>query len=333
MSDGPMSLARCVPLGEWPAADRMAWERALRDDDLLEEAGLFAHLKPLTIATLRSHYGRWLHFLATHDPASLAHDPATRISRERVVVFVEELRARNAPITVANRVLGLERAARAFAPRGDWRWLRTLVNKLFLRAKRVRDRRARLRPPQDVFRAASELMETAETGTFTSVKKRALAYRDGLLLAILAARAPRVGNLGMIEIGKHLRRAGAGCCRFDGSETKNGDVLELPLPDELTVPIERYLAHWRPVLLEDRSSERLWISGLRLPDRRRRFPLHRNAVHAEAPGRGHQSACVSGKPVHRDRDSRSRACRHRLADAGPAGIGYGHQALQPCPPA
>ena len=187
------SPVRCLPLEDWPEPDRAAWERALRDDDLMEETGLFARLKPLTIATLSSHHGRWQYFLATRDPAALAQDPATRITRERVARYIEDLCSRNASVTVANCVLGLERTARAFAPEGDWRWLRKLVNRLYLRAKPVRNRRAQLRPPQEVFHAALQLMKTAETGAFTSAKKRGLAYRDATILALLASRGLRLG--------------------------------------------------------------------------------------------------------------------------------------------
>ena len=286
MSDDLILTVRCMPLSEWPEEDRRAWQRAQRDDDLLEEEGLFARLRPSTLSVLQSSYGRWLHHLATCDPAALALDPAARITRERVATYVVELHQLNASLTIANRILGLERAALAFAPGGNWRWLRTLVNKLNRRAKPMRDKRARLLPPQDVFRAALDFMAAAETGTFTSAKKRAIAYRNGLVLAVPAARAVRIGNLGMVEIGKHLRRAGAGWqLYFDGTETKNHDVLELALPDELTKPIERYLDHWRPMLLEGQSLRPALDLQLRSPDRRRGSLCNRHPMHGAAPGR------------------------------------------------
>ena len=59
---------------------------------------------------------------------------------------------------------------------------------------------------------------------------------------------------------------------FSGDETKNGDPLVLQLPEELTEPFERYLAHWRPILLAGRVSNRLWISM-------HRRPLDANSIH------------------------------------------------------
>ena len=180
----------CLKLVDWPAQDQAAWAAATREDDLLDEPGPLTRLRPISLAKLRSAYGRWLWHLITTDRARLACLPAERITREAVAGYVAELGLRNAPVTVAHRILDLEQVARAFAPSGDWRWLRKLVNRLFLRARPVRDKRARMRPPHEVFEAGLALMRQAETGTFTSAKKRGLAFRDGLLLALLASRAP-----------------------------------------------------------------------------------------------------------------------------------------------
>ena len=166
----------------------------------------------------------------------LAWAPAARVTRESVASYIAALSSRNAPVTVAHRILDLEQVVRAFAPSGDWRWLRKLVNRLFLRARPVRNKRARRRPPQEVFAAGLGLMREAETGTFTSAEKQALAFRDGLLLALLASRAPRVGNVAMMEIQRHLSSGEVWILRFDGAEMKNGEPFEVPLPRELTAP-------------------------------------------------------------------------------------------------
>ena len=259
---------RCLKLAEWPDEDRLAWAKAIGDDDQLEEPGLFADLRPATISMLESAYGRWL--WSRHVQGALSPDasPASRITRKAVAGYLAELRARNAPLTVAHRVLRLERVARAFAPDADWRWLRRLVNRLFVRAKPVRDKRARMRPASEVFAAGLQMMAEAEAGSFTSSKKQALAFRDGLLIALLAARALRAANLASMEIDRHLRCLGdLWLLVFEGGETKNGDPLELPLPEELHQPLERYLAHWRPVLLGRSVSTRLWISAYGRPIR------------------------------------------------------------------
>ena len=257
----------CLKLTDWPEQDQLAWATATREDDLLDEPGLLTHLRPISLAKLGSSYGRWLWHLTVSPPDMLACAPAARVTRESIAGYIASLSARNAPVTVAQRILDLEQVVRAFAPSGDWRWLRKLVNRLFLRARPVRDKRARLRPPQEVFAAGLGLVREAETGTFTSAEKQALAFRDGLLLALLASRAPRVGNVAMMDIQRHLERSGeVWILRFDGAEMKNGEPFEVPLPRELTAPLERYLQHWRPVLLDGHpQTSRVWVSAFGQP--------------------------------------------------------------------
>jgi integrase len=268
MSTSANPAVRCLREEEWPPPDRLALRRSLQDDDLLQDAGALAGLRPRSIACYCSCYGRWLRDLTVWDPGALTEAPCARITPGRVGAYVARLQQTDAPLTVVDRLQGLKRMAQAFDPAGDWRWLGKRVNKLAARARPVRDKRSRLRPPDEVFQAALWLCRQAEEGSlgFTSLKKRALAHRDGLLLAVLASRAPRVSNLAMIEIGRHLRLAGGvwTLC-FAGSEMKNGIPLTLALPEELTEPIRRHLDHWRPILLDGRRSDRLWVSTHKRP--------------------------------------------------------------------
>ena len=259
---------------------RLSCATATREDDLLGEPGPLTHLRSITRLKLRGAYGRWLWHLTVTDSALLASPPAARITRDAGWPARRGLSARNASLTVAHRVLDLERAAKAFAPAGDWRWLRKLVNKLCRRAHPVRDKRARMRPPREVFDAGLALMVQAETGMFTSAKKQALAFRDGLLLALLASRAPRVGNVAMMDIQRHLERSGeVRILRFDGAEMKNGSPFEVPLPRELTAPLERFpaLASCAP---GRSSSDQPGVDlGVRTAAPRRRDPLHRDPAY------------------------------------------------------
>ena len=187
----PEPSPRCLRVEEWPELDQQAWRHALHDGDLLEDSGLLAGLRPVSIAHYRSSYGRWLWHVTTMHPDALSEEPATRITRERVAGYVELLRRCNAPLTVVDRMLGLKRVAHAIKPSADWRWLDKMVSKVSARARPIRDKRSRMRPPDEVFRAALRLLaKTVETGHFTSEMKRALAYRDGLLLAVARIARP-----------------------------------------------------------------------------------------------------------------------------------------------
>jgi integrase len=95
---------------------------------------------------------------------------------------------------------------------------------------------------------------------------RAVRYRDGLMLAILAARAFRLGNLAQMRLGKHISKVdGVYVCTFSPAETKNGRELVEPLPAALTPYIDRYLDEVRPALLRGHVSDAFWISTYRGP--------------------------------------------------------------------
>ena len=147
MTLSPEPSPRCLGLEEWPEPDQQAWRHALHDGDLLEDSGLLADLRPISLAHYRSSYGRWLWHVTTMHPDALREEPAARITRERVDGYVELLRRCNAPLTVVDRMRGLKRVAHVIAPSADWRWLDRMVSKVSARARPIRDKRSRMRPP------------------------------------------------------------------------------------------------------------------------------------------------------------------------------------------
>lgn len=96
--------------------------------------------------------------------------------------------------------------------------------------------------------------------------KRAMDYRDGLMIAFLAYRPVRRKNLAAMAIGQHLTNEnGSWRVRFSASETKATRPLEFPFPAELMPLLERYIAVFRPVLLASGKGaggcgDALWVS-------------------------------------------------------------------------
>ena len=82
-----------------------------------------------------------------------------------------------------------------------------------------------------------------------------MAYRDGLLLALLAACPLRRRSLALLEVGRHLVRHPDGYrLRLGPAETKNGTAYEAPLPASLAPWLDRYLDEVRPRLLGGSAS-------------------------------------------------------------------------------
>jgi len=95
------------------------------------------------------------------------------------------------------------------------------------------------------------LMEGAESEAKGTERQRAIAFRDGMLIALLALRpAMRRRNLAALEIDRHLRRIGdTWIVAFAEDETKTGVALEFPWPQILLSGFAHWLDHWRPMLL------------------------------------------------------------------------------------
>jgi integrase len=96
----------------------------------------------------------------------------------------------------------------------------------------------------------------------TALRRRIdrVAFRDTLMLAILAARPLRLRNLAGIRIGRHLVRQGkVWLLTFPADEVKNRRPLEHDLPDGLAPFLATYLERIRPSFLKGAASDVLWL--------------------------------------------------------------------------
>jgi len=262
-ADGP--VRRCLPLVQWPEGDRAAWVAAHRRGGLLDDDGLAAAWAPATDTIIASGYGRFLSYLVETEGLDLTASPWDRITRPRAEAYVAHLRERNHSSTIAGRIRQLGRAAAVMVPNADWAWLRRMLARLRRMATPARDDRARLMPALTLLDLAITLMRRAEAEGALSPRRRALLFRDGLLISILCTWAPRARNIAETVIGASLQRRGqTWWAAFGPGETKNGRPIEVPLPDGFTGPIERYLTHYRPQLVRRSpmpvAGDAFWIS-------------------------------------------------------------------------
>jgi integrase len=187
-------------------------------------------------------------FLARHEPTALDQPLALRPTPERVGAYLDQLATTVGSVGRHGYLRHLADALRVMAPGQDWAWLRRVVARL------EAQRRPRPKPPRLVdagrlsalgyalMQAADQRLDQAETDT-TAL----LDYRDGLMIALLAARPLRRRNLAMITIGRQLIRVGdAWHLVFAADETKTGQPIETILPDHLVPYLERYLHTIRP---------------------------------------------------------------------------------------
>jgi integrase/recombinase XerD len=186
--------------------------------------------------------------------------PADRVTPERIRGYVAGLLGQNAASTTASRVRHLYCALRAMAPEHDWGWMRDVESRIRRGAVSPRDKRALLVPSDQLFAYGVELMDQADGPAGGTTLRRAQYYRDGLLIALLAARLFRRRNLSSIEIGRHLlpQAQGYRLC-FEAAETKTNTKIERTFPGVLVPYLERYLSHYR-ALLDPRTRGSRWVS-------------------------------------------------------------------------
>ena len=276
---------RCLPLSEWPAADKQLWMDALMPGDLLDGGGVRTKYRPISNRKTERGYGRFLTFLNRQDWLSECA-PADRITDHAVVAYVKEMQElENSSYTILARLQELYDAAVVMDTHSDWSWIRQIASRIRSTAKPARNKAAKIVSWDDLFKLGLDMMKTAESER--TMRLAALMFRDGLLIAFIALRPLRRKNLASMILGQHLvKRAGVWWLTFSGEEMKNDEPLEMPWPDELMSALETWLSKWRPLLCERRGrwaksiGDALWVSGHGPPDSGR--PLWSGRVSYEA---------------------------------------------------
>ena len=236
-------------IASWPAADRAAWDRAAAPGSLLEPGGLAAGWRPATRQHVIGSYGSWLAWLKRQGQLEAAAEPVALCTPEAVAAYATELLERVALKTSAMRLVGLQRALVAMYPQQDWTFIYRLVARLPRDKAASSAKRARLRSPVELLALGRQRMAEAEADPSLRPVLRALAYRDGLLLAILATRPLRRRNLVGLELGRHLVRLdGIWWLLIPAEETKTGVPIEVVFPAGLVPELQTYLERHRPVL-------------------------------------------------------------------------------------
>lgn len=249
-------MNRFPPIKDWPDRDRLLWERGVEPGDLFESGGAGARWSAAYRLKTARGYNYWLSWLAAKNLCDPNMSPPDRVTRERVGAYVSELSAALAPYTVLFRVQELCDALRVIAPEWNRDWLSQLCRSLRAQVRPARDKFSRLKPIDELTALGERLMEEAETASERSATRRAVAYRDGLMIALLAYRPIRLKNLAMMRLGGHLVKV-SGCWQilFPAEETKSHVPYEAVLPSALTPRLERYLDAHRPVLMRPKQAD------------------------------------------------------------------------------
>ena len=87
------------------------------------------------------------------------------------------------------------------------------------------------------------------------------AFRDGLIIALLASVPLRRRTLAALRIGKHLTKSGDGwALDIPAGDVKNKRQLDFPISPELSRRIDIYVNEIRPIIAGADRHDYLWAS-------------------------------------------------------------------------
>jgi integrase/recombinase XerD len=284
---------RCKPIAEWPARDRALWEAALAPGDLFEDGGARTKHSEISNRNAVYGYGRWLAWLEFQGLLDGLASPADRITPDRVKAYIAELAKHNSTQTILNRLQELHAVAVVMDPNRDWSWIHRLHSQVRFRHKPARPKGARVTGVRELLDLGIHLMEAAEQETTPC--KRAIVFRNGLMIALLAARLLRLRNLtGLVLNRTVVLRGTQWWIEIPASETKTKQPIVAPWPEGLDGYLETYLARHRSVLAALHQESRrppgdaLWIA-------KTGSPMDRRTIYATIVHLTHKSF---GRPIN-----------------------------------
>ncbi len=258
-----------VPFQEWPDRDQTAWRHncSPADDPFDDDPRPGAERRADTLASYKKGYGRWLSFLASRGWLDPAQPADARVTRPRLRCYFRVLkRSGNRDQTIVDRFNHLASTIGILIPGADIGWIQR-PDGATIRSQLACDRRSNFVPPASdvLYKWGLSMMEKAAQAT-PATTVSCIAYRNGLLIAMLAARARRLRSMQLLRVGHELLRSPEGYrIELTPDQVKTNKPDRFELPTNLTPYIEHYLRQLRPQLLAGRHSEHLWINKEGVP--------------------------------------------------------------------
>jgi integrase len=246
-----------VQFSDWPVEDQAAWKAALFKAGPFDDSGSLAPYPEVRLKVMLAAYGRWLGFIV----AATGRMPASGLvdcdDRALLDGFLTAMRVATEPCTVRAYMTDFFKVCRALAPEQQFELVQAATRHVWRTAKPGPRKIGRMVPARDLYGLGLSLM--AEAAHVEPPLKQASVYRDGLMIAMLIAAPVRLGNFISIDLGRHLVHAGRSYrLRFAGSEVKNRRPIDLPLPAELSRPIEHWIEEYRPRTM---ARQGRWYTG------------------------------------------------------------------------
>jgi len=253
-----MEKLKPLPVSEWPAIDRIAWEAAFTQGrGLFDTSGHGLALSPRTAKNYRTANGIWLRYLSDTNQLDPEAPADVRVTPERLDGWVDALRrAGRINSTITQYLISLHGAVRLIAPLSDTSFILKPRGIALSRVLPSEPKPSMAIDTNDVMRQIRALHDTGKKSS------NAALLRDAALMGLFATRAPRVSSVAAMCLGQHLRLLPNDLfeCQFPKTDVKGGRrKICWPLDEECSAMMHDYLARARPVLKSGVSTEALWL--------------------------------------------------------------------------
>jgi integrase len=253
-----------LPFPQWPSEDRRRWEEAFRPGDLFDEDKRGTLLSVATRNALRVSYAQHLRFIAENHTGLLSKPPDTRLNRQLIAEYVGLLRRTNRDTSVATSLHHLRLALRLICPKKDWSWLLMITKRIAAAAPQKPKKFGQVSSDQ-LYLLGIELMDDAVAKASDRMKiskSTAMQYRDGLLIALVAAIAIRRRTVTALRTDSHLVRSGSlwGLV-IPPEDVKGKRGLEFTISAHLSSRIDHYFKEYRRLIPGAERHTGLWPSN------------------------------------------------------------------------
>jgi len=249
-----------LPYTEWPRADEALWKKAFEPTvDLFDGGGPGAHLSERTVQQLEYAYGKFLYFISVEHDDLLKQPPARRLNPKVIGEFVNFQPGTCGAVTLSNYLGHLWIALRYLCPKDDFHWLSVIGRRIKSQAK-PKPEKHHLVTSETLYKLGIRLMDDAlACGKPPTSWRVQSAFRDGLIIALLALIPLRRRTLSALRIGKHLIKSGdQWSLDIPAGDAKSKRPLGYPISQELSQRINVYVNQIRSQTAGASTHDYLW---------------------------------------------------------------------------
>ena len=246
------------PTRDWPEIDLRMWTAGLQGGDILTGPNRAVQLRLASILRYARAYRDWLAFLRSAAMLDPLVPPIQRVTRGNVIAFAHALRETNRNSTIIGICSALRSAMRIMHPDADLRWITCPGGQSLASALPVTPRSAPVFHSKVLYEWGLSMMRDALLTGNPDARRR--DYRNGLLIALFAARAPRVRSMASLRLGVSVIRSGETWrLIFESDDVKTKRRIAYDTPASLSGAMERYITVEREELLAAKTHDWFWV--------------------------------------------------------------------------